>query len=61
MKLNKELKVKIYLKSRKRPFIFILDTDKQLNELKMQLETERIITFGPLTFFANDVKYIIAE
>lgn len=56
-------KVKLYLKVKKRPIVFELDTEKQVNELIELIRDSRdkYIVFGPLLFDKYEFRMLIVD
>lgn len=53
---EKTVILKVYLKSKRKPFIFEYDREDQI-DLKQQLLTHDVIQIGPITFLRAEFEY----
>lgn len=55
MEMN-QIKIKIYLKSKKRPICFILDKEEQIDKIIEELSMNDIVKLGNVAFKSEDFK-----
>lgn len=55
-----QMEVKIYLKTRKKPFVFVLSNKEQFNHLLDSL-CDRFVHFGNIVIPTSDIKFISQE
>lgn len=53
--------VKIYLKSKRKPIIFALETIRQKSDLLSSIESARFVNVGCVTIATDDISHIIFE
>lgn len=56
-----QIKVKIYLKTKRRPLLFIFDREEQISKLMDELSMQDVIRLGNIVFRANDFKYMVIK
>ena len=52
------VKAKIYLSCSKRPYVMLLSSDKKIDDLFQQLNTNKVVRFGNLIFATDQLKRI---
>lgn len=57
MKHCDTIKLKIYLKNKRKPLIFMLSSEKKINNIVESLLTSDFVTIGPITFAKSEFLY----
>ena len=53
-----QIKIKIYLTTKKRPLCFILDKEEQVDKIIDDLSIKEIVRLGNFVFKSSDFKYM---
>ena len=53
-----QIKIKIYLKCKRKPLCYILDTEKQVDNIIDEISIKEFVKLGDYIFKASDIKYI---
>lgn len=57
MKHCDTIKLKVYLKNKRKPLIFMLSSEKKINNIVESLLTSDFVTIGPITFAKSEFRY----
>lgn len=58
MKHCDTIKLKIYLKNKRKPLVFVLSSEKKVNNIIESLMTSDFVTIGPITFAKSEFLYL---
>ena len=58
MKHCETVKLKIYLKNKRKPLVFMLSSEKKVSGIIENLITSDLVTIGPITFARSEFLYL---